>query len=149
MKRYMAVLFFTLLFVISACSPKEKKAALSGSLEISQAWARPASQGANSAAYFLIHNGTSESDTLLAIRTEGFNKAEVHESYTTEEGLSGMRPAGELTVASGDSLLLQPGGFHVMMMEAVRDFSEGGSVDIELQFSRSGRHSLLIPVRRF
>lgn len=153
MLRYAVSFLFILFFAASACSSEKSDTVnnktLSGTLEISQGRARPASQGANSGAYFTIRNGTSQSDTLLEIQVEGFGKAEVHESYTTEEGLSGMRPAGEIPIASGDSLLLQPGGYHVMLMKAGRDFAEGDSIYIELRFARAGSRSMQIPVSRF
>lgn len=129
-----------ILFILaSGCSSlqEKQKEPLSGNLEITKVWARPAAQGANSAAYFTIYNGTPKADTLIGIVSEYAANAEVHESYVTEDGLAGMRPAGILAIPSGDSLLLQPGGFHVMLMRMKRDIAVGDSIQLRLQFSES------------
>lgn len=140
-----------LLIMVSGCSsPQEKQKQqqpLSGDLEITKAWARPASRGANSAAYFTIYNGTSDPDTLTGIKSEDTAKAEVHESYVTEDGLSGMRPAGTLAIPSGDSLLLQPGSFHVMLMGMKRNIAVGDSIQLQLQFSGSGSQTISAGIR--
>lgn len=119
---------------------------LSGVLEITQSRARPAAIGGNSAVYLSIHNGTPKPDTIVGIQTEVANKAEIHESYTTEEGLSGMRPAPNLTIAPGDSLIFKPGGLHIMLMNVTRELSFNDSLEVILQFAQGGNKTIIVPV---
>jgi len=144
------ILFFAVL--LSGCSSTQKEQprqkSLSGNLEISKIWARPAGQGVNSAAYFTVYNGTTQADTLIGIASEDAANAEVHESYVTDEGLSGMRPAGIMAIPSGDSLALKPGGFHVMLMGIKRELTAGDSIKLTLQFSRSGSKMISAGIRR-
>lgn len=116
------------------------------SLIISRAWLRPAAAGQNSAAYLQIFNGTPQPDTLKAILTEVATRANVHESYE-ENGMMGMRPAGALALAPDSMLSLKPGGFHIMLMNLSRKLAVGDSVDLQLQFSASGKKSIRLPVK--
>lgn len=145
MKRYVRLPVLFALLAISCSSPqKEQKEqrSLSGKLEITKSQVRPAAQGTNSAAYFTVYNGTANADTLLDIASNEAEDAGVHESYVTEDGLSGMRPAGTLAIPSGDSLVLQPGGFHVMLMELKRDVVIGDSIQFQIQFAKAGSRSI-------
>ncbi len=126
-----------------------KRLSLSDTMELSNLSARPVSEGQNSAAYFTIRNGMDSTDTLLALESVYFKRAELHESYTTDEGLSGMRPVGTIAIPAGDSLVLKPGSFHIMLMQADRSISEGDTIPLTLQFSQSGGRNLNIPVKRF
>lgn len=139
--------------MLGTCTSKKRngptREQLSGRIEVSQSRARPASSGTNSAAYLSIYNGTVKNDTLLGIESEFVSKAEIHESYTTEEGLSGMRPAGKLPIASGDSLILKPGGLHIMLMGTQKNFSAGDSLKVRLHFSQTGTKNLILFVKEF
>lgn len=152
MKKTMLYLSMVLLALSCTSEESDKNAAtptLSDTIEFSQLSARPTAEGANSAAYFTIVNGTDSADTLAAMESESFKRAELHESYTTEEGLSGMRPVGTIAIPSGDSLTLKPGSYHVMLMQAATNFSSGDSIPLTLKFTRSGSKSLNLPVNRF
>lgn len=148
MKHYVRLLILFVLLAIGCSSPQNEQRSLSGKLEITKSQARPAAQGANSAAYFTIYNGTANADTLLGVASDEAEDAGVHESYVTEGGLSGMRPAENLAIPSGDSLLLQPGGFHVMLMELKRKFVIGDSIQLQIQFAKAGSRSIFASVKQ-
>lgn len=143
------IIFATLLI---GCSSQESNhsqmRSISGELEITDSWVRPAVKGTNSAAYLAIYNGTAEADTLISIESKDVENAEVHESYTTEEGLSGMRPAGILAIPSGDSLVLEPGGYHIMLMKAKKDMKEGDSLSLVFRFSNAKSKDITAPVKK-
>lgn len=133
---------FLLPFLYIGCSsdqqPPNQQQSISNQLEVRDAWVRAAAKDANSAGYLKIVNGTMQNDTLLAVQAEDVNRSEVHESFTTAEGLSGMRPADSLVIAPGSTLLLQPGSFHLMLMGIEKEFQAGDSLQISLQFSQAG-----------
>lgn len=133
---------FLLPFLFIGCSsdqqPPNQQQLISKQLEVRDAWVRAAAKDANSAGYLKIVNGTMQNDTLLAVQAEDVNRSEVHESFTTAEGLSGMRPAGSLVIAPGSTLLLQPGSFHLMLMDLEQNLQPGDSLQITLQFAKAG-----------
>lgn len=148
------LLCFCLAFLTFSCSSGDSdhqasESTLSGVIEISQLSARPVSEGQNSAAYFTILNGMESADTLETMESKLFESAALHESYTTEEGLSGMRPIGSIAILPGDSLVLKPGSYHVMLMRATRNFTSGDTIPLTLTFSQSGNRSLNVPINSF
>lgn len=118
-----------------------------GKLELSGGWARPTASGATGGAYLTIANGTASTDTLISASSYAAQKVEIHESYKTDEGTMGMRPAGMQTIAAGNTLNLKPGGLHLMMMEMKRDLAVGDSLTLSLQFARVGKKKITIPVK--
>lgn len=141
----------SLLTIIGCQSKQERpqkvpKIFKSNSIEISSAWARPAEEGRNSAAYMQIYNGTDQPDTLIAVESEIAGKAEVHETYE-EEGMMGMRPAGVLAIKSDSVFNLQPGGIHIMLMKLNKSIAEGDSILLKLLFSNSGFKNISVPVK--
>lgn len=140
------------LALCNACSSPQKKKStkkqLTDSIQISQSWIRPAAKGTNSAGYFSIYNGTVKADTLIGVESQDAENAEVHESYTTDKGLAGMRPTGVLAIPSGDSLVLEPGGYHVMLMKLEKDIASGDTLELILKFSGSSPINVSAPVKK-
>lgn len=125
-------------------SPRQETA--DGRMVIRDARARPASQSMMGGAYLTIVNGTSRSDTLISVDTDAAATAEVHETYRTPDGLSGMRPAGDLPVGAGARLELSPGGRHIMLMKLKHDLAAGDTVSVTLHFSHHPPLSVAVPV---
>lgn len=145
------LIFVPLLTLCLACSSSQKEKSaqkqLTGSIEISNSWVRPATEGMTSGGYFSIYNGTAKSDTLIGIDSEGVESADVHKSYTTGDGLSGMTPAGRLAIPSGDSLVLEPGGYHVMLMNLKKDIAESDTLELILEFTGASAIKVLAAVK--
>ena len=72
---------------------------------------------------------------------------QIHESYTTEDGLAGMREKKEIVVHSDETLVLKQGGLHVMLMNLKKDLSENDSVEVALEFTKAGTVKLKLPVQ--
>lgn len=111
------------------------------------AFVRAAPAGGTSAAYLQIENGTDTADTLVAIRTDAAGRAEVHQTGEAD-GLRTMDPVeGGLPVGSGQTVILEPGGLHVMLLDLQRDLSPGDSLLLELDFAGRGTLTSRVPVR--
>jgi copper(I)-binding protein len=117
----------------------------SDDIELTAAWLRPGSEGGNSAAYLNIFNGTNSADTLLSIETEIAPEAEIHLTFE-EDGMTGMRPAGEQVIAPDSNFKLEPGGLHLMVMGLNRSLAEGDSISLELEFTVAGKREITAPV---
>ena len=147
MKRLL-LLFLILFFLISCGKNSEHKNSKTHLTSENQNWARPGIQGQMSGAYFIYKNPLSVSDTLISVESPQAMMAQIHESYTTEDGLAGMREKKEIIIAAGEELALRQGGLHVMLMNLKDNLSENDSVQVSLTFTQSGKITFTLPVKR-
>ena len=111
------------------------------------AWSR-ASIGTSrpSAAYMTIRNTGDEAVTLTGIRTDLAMMSEIHRTSTNDRGVSSMAPAGEIELAPGETIALEPGGFHAMLMQLQRPMTEGDTFSLVLVFSDGGEVTVEVPI---
>lgn len=126
-------LFLISLFISSAVFAQKSK------LEIVNAWARPATQGANSALYFTIVNKGENPDTLIGAESKAADIVEIHETYKKDNDRMGMRPVKFVAVNTKSSAEFKPGGLHIMMLDMQRDFKMGNRLEAILQFKKAGK----------
>lgn len=62
------------------------------------------------------------------------------------DGDSSMVPAGEIEVGPGESIALEPGGLHVMLMGLQSPLDEGGAFELMLTFSDGGEVTVPVTV---
>ncbi|SHE62246.1 hypothetical protein SAMN05443144_102164 [Fodinibius roseus] len=125
----------------------QKEVVASGTIELTDGWARPGAKGMMSAVYLTIRNKTAYPDTLAGVSSDVAREAEVHESYKGENGMSAMRPAPDRVIKSGDNLYLQPGGLHIMLIKLKDDLAAGDSVNVLMEFRHSGARNVRLPVQ--
>lgn len=139
------------LTLTAGCTSEEEVESLEAfaadTMRVDDAWARPAPEGGTSAAYFTLINGTAAADTLNAVRTPVATDVEIHESYETEEGLSGMRAVGSIPVGSRERAALRPGGLHVMLIGVTQPLEEEDTLTLQLEFAEHETKTIAVPVR--
>jgi copper(I)-binding protein len=88
-----------------------------GSIQISQPWARATPKGASSgAAYMTVTNSGTAAQHLNCVSSDAATECQIHE-MTMNGGVMKMRPLqGGLEVKPGETVMLKPGGFHVMLV---------------------------------
>ncbi len=119
-------------------------------IEISDAWGRPSPTVATTGAFFMtIKNNGAEDDALINASSPACGTVELHESYMNDQGAMAMRPAegGRITVPAGESAVLEQGGLHVMCIDKIEDFVEGGELELTLQFQNAGDMTLNVEIR--
>lgn len=141
------VALFLIFFLVLGCSKSEKQ----GSSDSNQPseiinWARPGAQSQMSGAYFIYENSLNIADTLITIKSNVATMTQMHESFTTDEGLAGMRELEQVIVKPHSNLILKPGGNHLMLMNLKSDLSAGDSVRVQLTFAQAGEIILNLPV---
>jgi copper(I)-binding protein len=94
--------------------------------------------------YFTITNPTDQPDTLVHVNTPDAAGISYHRSVT-DGGLVRMERLELLSVSPRDSLVLAPGGTHVMLSSLKRR-NPGDTIHISLTFARHGTRVLAIPV---
>jgi len=120
---------------------------VAGQLTVEGAVARPAPlEGGNGAAYLTVWNGLEEDVQLQEARSDAAATVELHETVE-ESGVMRMVPHPEgFTVPAGGSLVLKPGGKHVMLLGLVQPLTVGDTIDLGLQFDNGTAITLTVPV---
>lgn len=101
---------------------------------VDNAWARPGDSGDNSAAYMDITNDGDADLTLVGVSGDVAGAVEVHESGADDEGMMQMEEIPELVIEAGETVSLEPGGYHIMMMDLEQDLAVGDTFQITLEF---------------
>ncbi|WP_396223650.1 copper chaperone PCu(A)C [Gemmatimonas sp.] len=113
---------------------------------VSAAWARPADSGATGGAYFTIVNADSVATELVAVTSTAAAAAEVHESMQ-HDGMAHMMARAAVPIAPRDSLVMLPGGVHVMLLQLTRALAVGDTVPLTLRFAAGDSLVVRVPVR--
>ncbi len=119
----------------------------SADVVIGNAWSR-ASIGKDrpGAAYLKIRNNGDEAVTLTGLKSDLAMMPQIHNTLTNSEGISSMKPAGEISIAPGETVALEPGGLHAMLMQLQRPMSKGDSFALTLIFADGGEVSVDVPI---
>jgi copper(I)-binding protein len=110
-----------------------------GDLTISGGFTRATLPGAPVAGGFVtITNSGTQDDRLVAVTTSIAKEAQIHE-MALENDIMKMRPleAG-LVIPAGETVILAPGGYHLMFMGLAGPIAEGDAVAVTLTFERAG-----------
>jgi copper(I)-binding protein len=97
------VVSFILAAILVACA-----SAGGQNLQVTDAWARPGLAGGNSAAYFVIENGTASGDSLLSASSDVAGAVELHMT-SMQDGNMQMQQQHEVPVPAGRTAF-EPGG---------------------------------------
>jgi copper(I)-binding protein len=71
---------------------------------------------------------------------------EVHEMVLHGDVMRMRELEGGLPIPAGETVALQPGGYHVMFMDLAGPFEAGQSVEVTLTFEKAGDLTLTMPV---
>ncbi|GAB4518865.1 MAG: hypothetical protein OHK0046_27020 [Anaerolineae bacterium] len=99
-----------------------------------------------SAAYMLITNIGDEDDALIAASSDLIPVVEVH-TMTMENDVMRMREVESIPLAAGETIVLEPGGFHIMLMDLQSDLIPGDAVPLTLVFESGAELRIAVPVR--
>ncbi len=105
-------------------------------------WARATPSGAKvGAVFFEVKAAASRGDRLVGGKTKAAQRVEIH-GHTMDNGVAKMRPVKGLEIPAGRSVVLQPNGYHLMLMGLSSPLKEGDTLDVTLVFERSGEVKL-------
>lgn len=102
----------------------------------------------HSAGYVTLVNTGAEDRELVAVDTSLFSRAELHESRE-EGGMASMRPVEGVVIPAGGEVSLQPGGYHMMLMNRqVESLTSEDTVPLTLRFDDGSEIEVEAEVRR-
>lgn len=110
-----------------------------GALEIGHPWARETPPSAKTGAgYLTVKNTGPDADKLIGVETAGAEKVEIHESIN-ENGVAKMREVTAVEIPAGGEAALQPGGYHLMLINLKEGLAEGMRIPGTLTFEKAGK----------
>lgn len=134
MKKTPGILLFVLCLLpmfFAGCSDRD--------VVVSDLWIRETPPGMEMTAMYLsVKNNTPEAESLLSVETDIADKAEFHETYINEEGISRMRQIKEVEIPPSGRVALEPGGKHVMLIGLRGNLKRGEDIGVVLRFRNSG-----------
>ena len=118
-----------------------------GSIEVVDARAR-FTTGDVGAVYFEVH-AEAVDDTLLSASTSIADDTQLH-TVVTGGSTSSMQQVEEgIPIEAGGHIVLEPGGYHVMLLGVAEIPEVGSTFELVLEFERAGRMTVTVEVEAF
>ena len=135
MKRWLVTGAVILHATLLPFAAQSQQATLVGDVTVENAWTRATTPDNRTAAvYFTIRNTGQTQIDLIGVRTD---RASIETRHSTVEGAQGttrMSASPELRVAPGATVVLEPGGLHVMLIDLETPLIEGEILPLRLKF---------------
>jgi periplasmic copper chaperone A len=110
----------------------------SNGITVAHPWARATPGGVKiGGAYFEMTAAAGRGDRLIAVRSAVAGNVELH-SHIMEGGVARMRRVDAIAIGAGKSVVLAPGGYHVMLMDLKQPLKEGDLLKLTLVFEKAG-----------
>ena len=96
--------------------------------------------------YFTVTNNGDDADTLVKIESDIAEVIEIHD-VEMDDGVMHMVPMHDgVEVSPGESLVLEPGGYHVMLIDITRSLLDGEEFTATLHFENAGEVEITVPI---
>jgi copper(I)-binding protein len=117
-------------------------------LAFEHAWVRAMPPGMKMTAGFgRLHNTGTETIELVSFASPAFGDVSLHRTEIVD-GLSRMREVPSQAIPAGESLSLEPGGYHLMLMMPRAALSSGGTVPLEITTGDGRVFRFEVPLER-
>ena len=93
------------------------------------------------AAYMHIKNNTNTKKILNEISSPQFKRVEIHEMHMTN-GMMNMKQIQALTIKAQQTMILKPGGIHVMLIKPLKPLKHNDQVTLTFKFA-SGERTII------
>ncbi len=131
--------------LLAACSPKPQKTGV----EVSNAWIKAAPVAMKTSAGFMVlQNHNARPEKILSAEFSASNVVELHEMLY-ENDMMKMRKMDAMVIPAKGSLVLEPGGLHVMFIDLKQDLKEGETYDITLNLESGQKLVVPAPVKPY
>jgi len=129
----LSALTFLTVATLTACSSGSDNSD-GGEITITDPWVKAVDDGMT-AAFGELTNGTDQAIVLVTASTAASPMVELHETVTGDDGAAMMMHKEDgFTIEPGESLLMEPGGNHIMLMGVTEPIEVGAEVDFTLTF---------------
>lgn len=122
-------------------------ASADGDIQIQDPWVQAAPPSAKVlAAYLEIKNNSKKQQALTGISSPAFGQIEIHRSVI-HGNMAHMEHLKELAIPPNASVAMQPGGLHLMLMDAKKPLNTGDQVPMTLIFGNGEKIAVTAIVR--
>ena len=101
------------------------------------------------AAFMTIDNTGDEDVTLVGASSDVAGMVEIHEMLMVDGAMAMQAMDSGLVIEAGRGKVLEPGGYHVMLMDVQTELAPGDEVALTLEFSDGSTEDLTVPVKEF
>ena len=137
------------LVLVSSCAITTSTVCVVGGPTIDDPWVRsPIGPDRPAAGYMVITGAADHGDVLLGVTSPVAGSVEIHETTAGASGMSAMHPVEKLAIGPGESVALEPGGYHLMLMDLSGELRAGATVELVLEFETAGMVSVTAMVRQ-
>ena len=132
----------------ASMEPMMEMAEMEPGLHVMDAWARESPMlDLAGAAYMVIHNDTDADDALVGASSPAAEVVELHLSSMDEEGMMSMNQVTEIAVPAHGEAVLEPGGYHVMLIDLLEPLVADTEIELSLEFMTAEPQTITLPVR--
>jgi hypothetical protein len=128
-------------------------AAAQDSVSVSEVWARATPAHAHMGAVYLSLRSDAGDRLLRASVPHSVSgEAQLHETVVQHDSSGGgdrmtMRQVPAIELPAGQTVRLEPGGFHVMLIDLKHGLKAGDKLSLTLRFERAGTRKVTAEVR--
>lgn len=140
MKRILSLTVCLMLFFATAAI------AQSGSISVTDAWAR-ASNVSTGAVYLTVANSGTSDDKLIAVESPVAARAQMH-TEIDDNGIVKMRPLKSVDIKAHGKATLAPAGRHIMLMGLKHPLKNGDHFPLTLTFEKGGKVAVTVTVKK-
>jgi len=113
-------------------------------VQVKDAWARSSVQGQTATGAFMSLT-SAEGARLVGASSPVAGVVEIHE-MSMEGNVMRMRPVPGIDLPPGRSVVLKPGGYHVMLLDLKRPLKVGERVPVELRLETRDKRLVSQPI---
>ena len=116
-------------------------------LEVHDAWVRQGPPTAKVlAAYMTLKNPAAQAVVISGASSPQFERVEIHRTEIVD-GVARMIPQEQLKIPPAGTVTLEPGGLHMMLIDAKQPLGADAKVRIDLRLDADTRMAVEAPVR--
>ncbi len=117
-------------------------------LDISDPWVKAADSGMT-AGFGTLSNSSDSDVVVTAAESPAAPMVELHEVVDGDGGMAMQPVEGGFTVPAGGELVLEPGGYHLMLMDLAEPIEPGATVEFTLTMGDGSTTEVESTVKRF
>lgn len=126
----------TVLLILTGSAPAQEYTG--NGITVISPWARATPGGVKvGGAYLELRAAPGKGDRLIAAKSPAAGSVEIH-THALEGGVARMRRVDAIEIAGGKSVMLQPGGYHIMLIDLKQPLREGDRLKLILVFETAG-----------
>ncbi len=100
-----------------------------------------------SAAYMTLQNNTDAEKKLVGVSSDSAKNAELHE-HVHKDGMMQMREVESISIPANSSTMIEPGGYHIMLIGLTKAIKSGDLLNMELKFDDGKKQIIKIEVKK-